>query len=36
VDAKAIELWFENHAVGGYDHGSAFDSKFGADYTYKL
>jgi hypothetical protein len=34
--AKTIELWFENHAVGGYDHCSAFDSKFGANYTYKF
>lgn len=32
--AKSIEVWFENHAVGGYDNCAAWDSQFGANYKY--
>ena len=35
-DAKSIDLWFTNRAVGGYDHCIAYDSRFGANYSFAL
>jgi hypothetical protein len=35
-DARSIELWFENRAVGGYDHCDAWDSRFGANYVHDI
>lgn len=35
-DAKSIELWFTNRAVGGYDHCVAYDSRFGANYSHSF
>lgn len=35
-DAKKIELWFENRAVGGYDHCEAWDSQYGANYVHDI
>jgi hypothetical protein len=32
--ARSIELWFENRAVGGYYHCSAWDSRYGANYDH--
>ena len=34
--AKSIEMWFQNHAVGGYDDCSAFDSQYGKNYTHDI
>jgi Family of unknown function (DUF6209) len=34
--AKTIELWFENHAVGGYDNCSAWDSQYGQNYSHAI
>jgi hypothetical protein len=35
-DARTIELWFENRAVGGYDHCDAWDSHYGHNYTHDV
>jgi hypothetical protein len=35
-DAHTIELWFENRAVGGYDHCNAWDSHYGQNYTHDV
>jgi hypothetical protein len=35
-DARSIELWFENRAVGGYDHCQAWDSRYGANYGHSV
>jgi hypothetical protein len=34
--AKQIELWFESHAVGGYDPCSAWDSNYSASYVHAI
>jgi len=34
--ARAIELWFQNRAVGGYDTCASWDSRFGANYTHDI
>jgi len=34
--AREIELWFQNRAVGGYDHCASWDSSFGANYRHAI
>jgi hypothetical protein len=34
--ARSIELWFENRAVGGYDHCEAWDSRYGENYAHDV
>lgn len=34
--ARSIELWFDNRAVGGYDHCEAWDSAYGKNYTHDI